>query len=155
MTLWGKCRWSPGYFIHSDFLLFLSQCTWCCLMAESCCLMFAEKKALGDGSFEDSAFKIDYVPFCKKGFDPEKLQRLLEEKEPKEPGETLTCWWTVCIAPFSLQKNTVKLVFKACKRDHVQPLLQFGNANILPNTGHQKHYIQKQISIVYISFFIV
>ena len=58
-------------------------------MAESCYLMFAEKKALGDGSFEDSAFKIDYVPFCKKGFDLEKLQRLLEEKEPKEPGETL------------------------------------------------------------------
>ena len=53
--------------------------------------LFTEKKALGDGSFEDSAFKIDYVPFCKKGFDPEKLQHLLEEKERKEPGGTLCC----------------------------------------------------------------
>ncbi|XP_070185734.1 zinc phosphodiesterase ELAC protein 2-like [Littorina saxatilis] len=47
--------------------------------------MVVEKKALADGHFEDSAFKIDYVPFCKKGFEPEKFRELLEEKEAKEP----------------------------------------------------------------------
>ncbi|XP_076460612.1 zinc phosphodiesterase ELAC protein 2-like [Babylonia areolata] len=47
--------------------------------------MVVEKKPLSQESFEDSAFKIDYVPFCKKGFDPEKLQELLEERDTSEP----------------------------------------------------------------------
>ena len=52
-----------------------------------CCFtLFLEKKALGNGSFEDSAFKIEYVPFCKKGFDQDKLQQLLDERGTDEPG---------------------------------------------------------------------
>ncbi|KAL8603885.1 hypothetical protein ACOMHN_049703 [Nucella lapillus] len=47
--------------------------------------MVIEKKPLSDESFEDSAFKIEYVPFCKKDFDPEKLEQLMEERATSEP----------------------------------------------------------------------
>lgn len=47
--------------------------------------MVLEKKELGDGNFEDSAFKIDYVPFYKKGFDPGQLEQQLEKLKESQP----------------------------------------------------------------------